>query len=45
MGSVEARKSSASTLPIPYGLACGMFNLKVLDDEFRMAPICHVGGM
>jgi hypothetical protein len=45
MGSVEAPESSASTLPIPYGLACGTFNLKVLDDEFRMAPICYVAGM
>ncbi len=36
---------SALKLPIPLGLACGTFNLTVLDDEFRMASIGRVAGM
>jgi hypothetical protein len=39
MGSVEARKSRASTLPIPLGLACATLDLTVLEDEFRVATI------
>jgi hypothetical protein len=39
MGSVEARKSRASTLPITPGVACGTLNLSVLEDESRMAGI------
>jgi hypothetical protein len=45
MGSFEARGSSASKLPMPLGLACGTFNLTVLDDEFLMATIGQVAGM
>jgi len=40
MGSVEARKCSASTLPIPPGLPRGTLNLTVSEDT--MATVSRV---
>jgi len=42
MGSVEARKSRASTLPIPTGISRGTLNLTLLEGEIRVAAIGRV---
>jgi hypothetical protein len=42
MGSVEARKRRASTLPIPVGLSGPTVKLTAMEDEFRVTAIGRV---